>query len=255
MTILIALAAVTLTPAAELHRIAAPEARQGVAVDGDDLYAVDNNVIARYDRSGRRTGLWTGDPASFPHLNSCIVHRRELICAASNFPALPMVSSIEVFDLRRLVHLRTHLLPSLPGSLTALDRHDGKWWATFANYEGRGGEPGRGSRDGFLARMDDGFRVVQKWRFPNELVERLRPHHLSGASWGRDGLLYASGHSRPEIYALRIRSNGEMVEHVATIPIVTPGQAIDWAGGKGRILWTIDRPKRALVASELPSVR
>ena len=33
---------------------------------------------------------------------------------------------------------------SRPAALTGLDRHDGSWWACFANYDAKGGEPGRG---------------------------------------------------------------------------------------------------------------
>ena len=45
-----------------------------------------------------------------------------------------MVSSIEVFDTGRMTHLRSIPLTDQFGSATWLDRADGGWWITFANY-------------------------------------------------------------------------------------------------------------------------
>ena len=67
-------AALALAPAQALSRLPAPEANQGVAVDGAYVYAIGNSEIGKYDRvTGQRVALWTGDPATFPHLNSCAV--------------------------------------------------------------------------------------------------------------------------------------------------------------------------------------
>ena len=72
-------------PAEVVHRIAAPEARQGVASDGKHVFAIDNNVIAKYRiADDKRLAEWRGDPAQFPHINSCTIASRELVCAASN---------------------------------------------------------------------------------------------------------------------------------------------------------------------------
>ncbi|MBR7513886.1 hypothetical protein KC219_27375, partial [Mycobacterium tuberculosis] len=71
---------------------------------------------------------------------------RELVCAASNYPAVPQTSAIEIFDTKTLRHVRTVSLGFGPGSLTVLDRHAGKWWAVYANYAGKGGEPNRDYR-------------------------------------------------------------------------------------------------------------
>src|SRR4028118_1825178 len=89
----------------EVHRFKAVEARQGVAVSERSFYAIDNSTIGAYDRrTGKRLFGWKGDPALFPHLNSCGVHGRELVCASSNYPAVPMSSSIERFDAATLPH-------------------------------------------------------------------------------------------------------------------------------------------------------
>lgn len=103
-----AAAVLALSPAKVISRFPAPEADQGVAVDARFIYAVDNSRIAKYDRAtGAKVDHFKGDPAKFPHLNSCAVIGAELICAGSNYPATPMQSRVEVFDPVRLIHLRT----------------------------------------------------------------------------------------------------------------------------------------------------
>src|SRR3546814_13691061 len=97
--------------------------------------------MGKYDKaSGKRVAGWEGDPKLFPHLNSCAVVKAELVCAASNYPKLPMASSVEIFDAKTLRHIRTVSLGRMVGSLTAMDWHGGSWWAVFANYDDRGGE-------------------------------------------------------------------------------------------------------------------
>lgn len=73
-----------------VRRLPASEARQSVAVGKADLYAVANYRIARYDkRTGERRASWRGDKARFPHINSCAVIERDLVCAGSSFPQVP----------------------------------------------------------------------------------------------------------------------------------------------------------------------
>ena len=232
--------------------IAAPEANQGVAAARRHVYAIDNSAIGKYDkRTGKRVAAWRGDPARFPHINSCAVVKAELICAASNYPATPMTGAVEIFDARTLAHKRTHELDRRHGSLTVLDRHRGRWWAVFANYDGRGGEPGRDHRATVLVEMDNRFRTRRTWRFPAAVLARFAPRSCSGGAWGKDGLFYASGHDRTEVYALRLPREGDTFELAATIPVPTAGQAIDWDPSEPRTLWSIDRKARRLVATRL----
>src|SRR3546814_8779330 len=49
-----------------------------------------------------------------------------------------MTSSVEVFDTRTMEHVDSFSFGILRGSLTWLDRHDGAWWAGFANYDNDG---------------------------------------------------------------------------------------------------------------------
>lgn len=245
-------AAVMLPPAAEVRRIPAEEARQGVVADDRHVYAVSNSEIGRYDRrTGARDGRWSGDPQQFIHMNSCTLVGREMVCAASNFPETPMASSVEWFDLRTMRHVRTRSIGPGRGSLTWLEWHKGSWWACFANYDGRGGEPGRDHTRTVLVRYDSRFVEQESWLFPQSVLERFAPHSASGGAF-RDGLLYVTGHDRPEAYVLEIPAAGSRLVHVATIPIPTPGQAIQWDSEEKDMLWSIDRKARALVQSRVP---
>jgi outer membrane protein assembly factor BamB len=239
-----------------IGRWPAPEANQGVAVDARHFYAVGNSVIAKYDRrTGSKVAEWSGEPARFPHINSCAVIGRELICAASNYPAVPHVSSVEVFDPRRMVHLRSVALgPHQPGSLTWVDHRDGAWWAAFANYDGRGGEPGRDHRYTTLVKFDDHWRRLEAWSFPPTVLARFAPRSTSGGAWGADGRLYVTGHDHTEAYVLGLPKGGAVLEHLATIEIPVEGQAVAFDRSAGRVLFGIRRPVREVVAMRLPEV-
>src|SRR3546814_8756239 len=52
--------------------------------------------------------------------------------------------------------------------------------------------------------MDASFRPLESWLFPDAVLARFAPKSCSGFAWGPDGLMYASGHDRPEVYALRL---------------------------------------------------
>jgi hypothetical protein len=245
-----------LPAATVVSRFPAEEARQGVAVDGRYFYPNSNNTIGKYDkRSGVRIAQWEGPRALYPHMNSCTVDRSELVCAASNYPAVPMASSVEVFDTRTLRHIRTITLPPMPGSLTWIERHGADWYGAFANYpEGRGGEPGHDFRWTRLVRFDALFQATGGWLFPDTVLARFAPMSSSGGSWGDDGLLYVTGHDRGELYALRLPEAGTTLEHVATIALATGGQAIAWDRFQARIIWSLDRDTKMVVASRIPPV-
>ncbi len=248
-------AVLALAPAQTLSRLPAPEANQGVAVDGAFVYAVGNSEIGKYERAtGQRVALWTGNPATFPHLNSCVVIGTELVCASSNYPATPMSSTVEVFDPVNMVHLRSTALGRQPGSLTWIDRKDGAWWACFANYDERGGEPGRDHRFTTLLRFDDRWRVTGAWMFPKTVLGKFKPRSSSGGAWGVDGRLYVTGHDRPEVYVLEIPRIGNELSHVATIEVAVEGQAIAFDRSRPGVLYGISRAKREVIEMQLPRV-
>lgn len=248
------------TRAIEIRRLPAEEAHQGVATDAHRIYAIANAAIGAYDRkTGRRIAQWHGDPRLFRHMNSCIVRTARLVCAASNYPDVPQASSIEWFDTHTLAHVATRSLGPGRGSLTWLDWHDGSWWAAFANYDdassgGRGGEPGRDHRLTTLVRFDAAFAEQGAWLFPPEVLDRFAPRSSSGGAWGKDGFLYVTGHDRPEMYVLKLPEAGSILELVATVAIPTNGQAIAWDAIEPRVLWSLERATKELVASRVPPV-
>lgn len=239
-------------PAPISFRMAAPEAHQGVASDGTYIFAIDNDRIGKYRISDRqRVASWQGERRLFPHMNSCTIVGPDLVCAASNYPAVPQTSAVEIFDAKSLHHKRTVSLGLGPGSLTVMDRHAGKWWAVFANYAGKGGEPGRDYRYTLLVRMDDQFRQEAAWTFPPAVLDRFAPKSCSGLGWSKDGRLYVTGHDRPEIYEVALPQAGSTLELRRTIGFASGGQAIDWDPVHAGRLWSIDRERKEMIASEI----
>jgi hypothetical protein len=242
-------------PSVEMARFTAPEAHQGVTAGGRFVYAIDNSTIAKYNpATGKRVARWQGDRRRFRHLNSCALLERRLVCAGSNYPDVPMANSVETFDAETLRHIATRNLGHGRGSLTWLDLYEGSWWACFANYDGKGGEPGRDHRSTTLVRFSPDFIEQQVWLFPKEVLRRMAPRSSSGGAWNRDGLLYVTGHDAAELYALRLPERGPRLELVAIIPTVTRGQAIDWDPEQPRTLWSIDRKASQIVASRIPII-
>lgn len=246
-------AAIAQTAEAPVYSLAADEARQGIVSDGTHVYAIDNSRIGKYEpKSGRRIAGWEGERALFPHTNACTSLDKRLYCAASNYPKVPMTSQVEIFDPVKMTHLSTIALGPGIGSLTWVDRRGGFWWAAFANYDGAGGEPGRDHRYTTIVKFDAQWRRLESFLLPDTVLERMAPMSSSGGAWGDDGLLYVTGHDRPELYALRLPRAGSTLELVATLPIPFEGQAIAWDPKEKRLLWGISRKDRKAIAVRIP---
>lgn len=225
------------------------DARQGVAVGPNDIYAVSNWSLTRYDKAtGDKKAEWSGDPKRFPHINSCTLIAAELVCASSNFPGTPHVSTVEVFDPQDLHHVRSVALGLGTGSLTWIERHDGAWWGMFANYGGRGGEAPRDHRHTTLVRFDDQWRRTESWALPASILERIAPMSISGGGWGPDDRLYLSGHDHPELYVVAIPYGGGVLDHVETLGMEAEGQAVDWDESEQGVLYGITRRTREILA-------
>ena len=69
-----------------------------------------------------------------------------------------------------------------------------------------------------LVQFDQSWREVRSWTYPPEVIDRFLPHSCSGGAWGADGRLYVSGHDRPEIYALKLRTAGTQLKLVDILP-------------------------------------
>jgi hypothetical protein len=236
----------------------APEARQAAAVDEGFVYVIGNRVIGKYDRETlERVAVWEGpEDGPIHHLNSGVVVEGRLYCAHSNYPDIPMTSSIEIWDTETLEHVASHSFGIVGGSLTWVDRHEGFWWAGFAQYTDEKAEPGRDPAWTQVIQMDEGWQRLQGWVFPPAVVERFRPMSNSGASWGPDGLLYCTGHDNHEVYAMRLPDFGSTLELVKTVPVASFGQGIAWdrSPGAGRDLWGIVKDRREVKLTRVEPV-
>ncbi len=240
----------------EVARFKAAEANQGVAVDDKHFYAVDNTTIGKYEKStGKQVAKWQGSK-EFPaiHFDGGVVVDGKLYLPHSNYPQSPMTSSVEIFDAATLKPIGTHSFGIMLGSLTWVDRHNGAWWAVFANYNRVFGTSmevyGHTHRTVFV-KMDDNWKVQQSWIFPPEVLKRSEPMSISGGSWGPDGQLYVSGHDHPEVYVIRFPKMGSVLELAETIPLKIEGQGIAWDRSKPGTIYGITRKSREVVVSTL----
>lgn len=239
----------------DLRQLAAPEARQGVAADRDFLYVISNHALGKYRKdTGARVAAWEcpeGDPLI--HLNAGLVHEGRLYCAHSNYPGVPHLSSVEIWDAATLRHVGSRSLGRTDGSLTWIDRHHDRWIACFVHYGNRGGEPGRGPEWTRLVAYDDAWRVTGGWVFPAALITRLaaRGFSVSGGAFGPDGHLYVTGHDHPELYVLALPAAGPTLRWIATIPITAQGQAFAWDPAEPGLLHTISKTSRAVLTGRI----
>ena len=241
------------------HTFAAFDARQGVAADRKYFYAVNNQTITKHDKAtGRPLLQFVGD-ADGPiiHMDSATVVGDKLYAATSNYNTTPEKSSVEVFDTRTMKHIDTFGFGIDRGSLTWLDRHDGAWWAAFANYDkppAGSTEPYGGTDNTQIVKLDDRFRVVEAWTLPQELLDKIRPMSNSGGSWGPDGRLWITGHDYDEAYVMDVPSEGSDLRWVATVKLPdVEGQAIAWdRSGRTPELWTIKRSTEQVLVFQAP---
>ena len=243
--------------AKEIARLDAPEAGQGVAVDKDYYYAIDNFMIAKYSRAtGKRIALWRGARGGpVIHINSCFVDGEELACAHSNYPHVPFANSVEWFDRETLQPKRSKSLGVMDeGSLVWFDHVPEGWIAGLANYNG---EKGLGFKDNTFAAVelyDPQWRRIGGWALPDTLLNRMAPKAASGGAIGPDGYLYIMGHDLPEMYVLGRPLTGPYLVHIATIAINAEGQAFDFDESAPGSVCAISRPNHQIRCFRLPEV-
>lgn len=218
----------------------APEANQAAIADGRFVYAVDNTVIAKYERStGRKVAVSTSDAK---HLNSAAWWEDRIICAHSNFPRKPEQSEVRVLDPETMALTVLHRFSENHGSLTWVVREGDAWWCTFAHY-------GADNPKTKLVKFDRGWRKLGAWTYPPEVVARLGKMSISGGLW-RDGVLLATGHDAREIYRLRVPAEGGVLELIDTVKSPFPGQGIALDRQTGGLVG-IDRKQRAVIFAEV----
>lgn len=253
-------AAVTLPSAdgwhyADLRRLPAPEARQGVAADDEFLYVISNHALGKYRKdTGVRVAGWEcseGEPLT--HLNAGIVHEGRLYCAHSNYPGVPNLSSVEIWDVATMRHVGTHSFGRADGSFTWLDRRDGRWIACFVHYGKKGGEPGRGPEWTRIVEFDDEWRETGGWALPSDLMQQLgaRGYSCSGGAYGPGGFLFVTGHDDAALYVLAMPEAGPTLKWVATIPVTAQGQAFAWDPHEPGLLYTLSKAGREVLVGRV----
>lgn len=242
--------------AEELRRWKPRGANQGVAVDAHHFYGIGNYVVGKYDKiTGARVAEWVGlRGGATIHLNGGIIQDGQLVLAHSNFPQLPMASSLEYFDPVTVQPVKTVSLGIRHGSLTWAEKKDGFWWACFAHYNDQGTAPGTDNRSTLFGKFDDQWNVLESWIFPAQVVTNWGKSSSSGGSWGDDGLLYTTGHDEKELYVLRLPKMGVALEYVTTIEVPFEGQSWAWDRSDKRIIYGIIRRTGEVVVARIPEL-
>lgn len=229
-----------------VRKLTIPEANQGIAVDAEHFYAIDNQTIAKYAKgSGERVSAWEGaEDGPIIHLDSGTVLDGLLYAAHSNYSELPMTSSVEVWDVKTMKHVDTHSFGIDWGSFTWLDRHDGFWWAGFANYNRVFGNNQTAYGNKYwttIVKLDDDWQRLEAWTLPEGVLERFEDMSNSGGSWGPDGRLYLSGHDPAEVYVMELPKAGSVLQWMGTVELDIAGQGIAWDRSRPDILYGIVR--------------
>ena len=200
-----------------------------------------------------RVAHWGDEDGLIIHLDSGVIIDGKLYCAHSNYPGIPMTSSVEIWDTQTLQHIETHSFGIQRGSCTWVDYHNGFWWAAFSHYEKWKSHTGKGKGTEWttVVKFDNQWRDLQAWVLPTDITDKIKPMSNSGGSWGPDGLLYCTGHDLPELYALRIPKKGSILELVETVPMNIFGQGIAWDRSKEGFIYGIRKKDKLVVVSKL----
>jgi outer membrane protein assembly factor BamB len=224
------------------------EANQGVAVDAEHFYAIDDRAIGKYEKTtGRKVGEWRAPAGStVKHLNSGVVVGGQLLIAHSNFPAKPDESTLEYFDVETLRPAGRKIFEHPPGSLTWLVPSGDGWLACFAHYR-LNSDPAL-SR---LVRYDARWNILATWSFPSDLLSRFGAFSCSGGGQALDGRIWVSGHDARELYVLELPPGGGQARWVGSVGFVSRGQAFAWDPGRPQELYSIQRKTREVILTRL----
>ena len=177
------------------ERFDAYYAMQGVAVGKKHFYAIENNHITKFTLAGDSLTTWhEPDKEKIRHINSGFVRGHRLYCTHSNYPEVPMASSIEIFDTRTMQPIESISLGIDVGSCVWVTPGKNCWYAFFAHYAGSGKEPGKDVSWSQLVKFDRKWRRMQAWVLPKDIIKELDPHSLSGGVLVGD-TFYCMGHA------------------------------------------------------------
>ncbi len=162
--------------ATEIRRFQLKEVQQGVAVDPTHFYVINNHSLTKHTKSdGKQVAAWRDTTGLLKHMNSGVVIGRKLYCTHSNYPDVPMASSIEIFDTRTLQPIGNHSFGLFPGSITWADFYQGYWWVAFANYSNKSSAEGRDNRWTTLVKFNSTWQQLEAWAFPATVLrERFK---------------------------------------------------------------------------------
>lgn len=220
--------------------IPSPKATQAAIADNRYIYAVANEVVVKYDRAtGQEVARSTGEAE---HLNAGLLQNGIFLLSHSNYPAKPDRSDIKQLDPDTMVLKMWHDFGESDGSLTWIARHDGHWYANFAFYKDK-------NHKTYLARFDDDWNELERWRYPQAVIDRMDNASISSGVIMDDGTIYGIGHHTPEIYRLRLPADGETLELIDIIDVPIPGQGIAVDPKTGGIVG-ISRPDRTLLITQ-----
>lgn len=230
----------------------ASNARQGVAVDEEYIYAINDQKITKYDKNTNAiVNTWEDKSGKLIHLDSGVVIDGKLYCAHSNYPNIPMTSSIEIWDAETLKHIGNHSFGIKWGSCTWVDYYDGYWYASFAQYKKWEHVTGKDSSWTTVVKFDKQWNELKAWLFPKEIIEKFGNMSNSGGSFGPDGLLYCTGHDNPELYVMQFPESGSELELIEILPIESSGQGFAWDRSQENYIYTIHKKERKIIVSKL----
>lgn len=231
------------------------EARQGVAVDAKYFYTVNSKGIGKYNKeTGSMVLLWKDSTGKIIHLDGGVAVKDKLFCAHSNYPGIPMTSSIEIFSTKDLKHTGSHSFGIKYGSCTWADFYDNSWWICFAHYDQFIKDINKGTEWTVLVRFDRDWNEKESWTFPQNIISEIKPMSVSGGSWGADGKLYITGHDSAKVYILKLPQSGSVLEYLQSLKIDSHGQGIAWDRSEKDKLYGIIRKDDSVVVSELAQV-
>lgn len=235
----------------ELMRYTAPDARQGVAADKEYIYAINNKSIAKLRKdNGELQSTWEDE--RLHHLNSGFIRKGKLYCAHSNYPQIPMHSSIEIFNTKTLEHIGSHSFGIEYGSCTWVIFHDNYFYVMFVHYDDdKNRQKNRDVSWTQLVKFDKKWRRINGWVLPEKLVQKVTPYSISGAAIAPDGKLVCTHHHFKELYILTLPQMGSELVWENTIPSPIGGQGIAFDIHEDDILWGIDRTNREVIKTHL----
>jgi hypothetical protein len=227
--------------------------RQAVAVDSTYLYVINNSSITKHRKEdGKQVLAWEDKDSIIHHLNSGIIIDGKLYTINSNYPQIPMASSIEIFDPVTLSHIGNHSFGIFNGSATWLDEHEGYWYVAFAHYTGKASEPGKTNFWSRLVKFDKEFRQLESWIFPDKLIHSFGTMSNSGGVILPNGKILCSGHDNYELYLLDFPSKGYTLIWRDTYPVGSYGQGIAYElEGDSLLIYGVVKKENKVVVSRI----